>query len=126
LTQNWQRIYQYVLRPGDTATDLGYGPGHYGEYWLGVAHKSQQPLYYRGFGGAANVDTITDGFVDYLDLTENIQDQYYLWQRNVSFWSSTGQVLHAYRNTISKSQVGMRQKCSNKVPKSEERKYSTI
>ena len=115
-------IYQYVLRAGDTVTDLGCGPGHYGEYWLGVAHKSQKLLYYRGFDGAANVDTITDGFVDYLDLTENVEDQYYLWDKNVSFWSSQGHDLHAYRNTISRSQVVMSLEVLEHVPKSEERK----
>jgi hypothetical protein len=57
-----------------------------------------------------------------LDFTGNIKDQYYLWQRNVSFWSSTGQDPHAHRNTISKSPLLMSLEVLEHVPKSEERK----
>lgn len=125
-------IYELVIKEGDSLTDLGCGPGHYGEYWLKKARQSGRTFYYRGMDGAANVDTITDGFVDYLDLTERAEDQYLLWNKNSTYWDARhfgseeenrDKSLHPIlnnRETLSKSKVVMSLEVLEHVPKSEE------
>jgi hypothetical protein len=52
-------------RDGSSLNDFGAGVGQYGHYLL-----SQDPtIRYRGYDGASNVESVTNGFVQWFDLT---------------------------------------------------------
>ena len=57
-----------------TVTDLGAGPGHYGKFWL----FRSEVVGYRGLDAAGNVETISNGLVDWTDLTEPLNHQWNL------------------------------------------------
>ena len=64
-----------------TVTDLGAGPGHYGKFWLFRNAISG----YRGLDAGGNVEIISNGIVDWTDLTEPLEQQWHLISNRNSF-----------------------------------------
>jgi len=56
------------LFDGDSVVDLGAGEGWYGKIFLN--HQTHPVSSYQGFDGAINVEEISNGFVNHMDLTQ--------------------------------------------------------
>ena len=53
-----------LMFANSTVTDLGCGVGQYGKQFL------DQGVRWTGYDGAENIESVTDGFVKFMDLTE--------------------------------------------------------